>query len=72
MAEQRQMAEQIADSKQVSTKRVFPVYRANPSVPSPNGLPTRSKRFHVPGGKASKTGITPGPDGVECSENRVN
>jgi hypothetical protein len=53
MTEQRQTAEQIADSNQVSTKRGFPVYRTNPSVPSRNGLPTRSKRFHVPGGKAS-------------------
>jgi hypothetical protein len=33
--------------------RTFPVYRTNPSVPSSNALPTRSKRFHVPGGKAS-------------------
>ncbi len=53
MTDQRQIAGQTADANQVSTKRGFPVYRTNPSVPSPNGLPTRSKRFHVPGGKAS-------------------
>jgi hypothetical protein len=38
---------------QISTKRGFPVYRTNPSVPSMRGIATRSKRFHVPGGKAS-------------------
>jgi hypothetical protein len=53
MTEQRQVAARSADSNQVSTKRGFPVYRTNPSVPSPNGLPTRSRRFHVPDGKAS-------------------
>ncbi|MBL9084227.1 MAG: hypothetical protein JNK76_20675 [Planctomycetales bacterium] len=40
-------------TNQVSTKRGFPVYRTNPSVPSANGIPTRNKRFHVPGGKAA-------------------
>lgn len=40
-------------SNQVSTKRGFPVYRTNPSVPAKSGLQTRNKRFHVPGGKAS-------------------
>lgn len=38
---------------QISTKRGFPVYRTNPSVPTTRGLATRTKRFHVPGGKAS-------------------
>jgi hypothetical protein len=40
-------------ANQLSTKRGFPVYRTNPSVPQVNGLPTRSKRITVPGGKAS-------------------
>jgi hypothetical protein len=53
MTDERQTARQTADANQVSTKRGFPVYRTNPSVPSTKGLPTRSKRFHVPGGKAS-------------------
>ena len=51
MTDERQIAELPAN--QISTKRGFPVYRTNPSVPSTNGMPTRSKRFHVPGGKAS-------------------
>jgi hypothetical protein len=51
MTDQRQTAELPAN--QVSTKRGFPVYLTNPSVPSANGVPTRSKRFHVTGGKAS-------------------
>ncbi len=38
---------------QVTVKRGFPVYRTNPSVPAANGMPTRNKRIHVPGGKAS-------------------
>jgi hypothetical protein len=38
---------------QISTKRGFPVYRTNPSVPQANGLPTRTKRINVPGGKGS-------------------
>src|SRR5580692_13032553 len=53
MTDQRQIAEQSTDANQISTKRGFPVYRTNPSVPPKNELPTRSKRFHVPGGKAS-------------------
>lgn len=40
-------------ANQISTKRGFPVYRTNPSVPSTSGMPTRTKRFHVPGGKGS-------------------
>jgi hypothetical protein len=51
MTDQRQIAELPAN--QLSTKRGFPVYRTNPSVPSTNGMPTRNKRFHVPGGKGS-------------------
>jgi hypothetical protein len=53
MTDGRQITEQSADANQISTKRGFPVYRTNPSVPSSNALPTRNKRFHVPGGKAS-------------------
>src|SRR5580692_10935348 len=53
MTDERQIAERSANGNQISTKRGFPVYRTNPSVPSANALPTRSKRFHVPGGKAS-------------------
>jgi hypothetical protein len=52
MAEERQTPE-LENANQISTRRGFPVYRTNPSVPSTNGLPTRSKRFQVPGGKAS-------------------
>jgi hypothetical protein len=53
MTDHRQIAEQSPDANQISTKRGFPVYRTNPSVPSTTGLPTRSKRFHVPGGKGA-------------------
>lgn len=39
---------------QIDTKRGFPVYRTNPSVPaSTNALSTRNKRIHVPGGRAA-------------------
>jgi replication protein RepL len=51
MTDERQVA--VLPANQISTKRGFPVYRRNPSVPLSNGLQTRSKRFHVPGGKAS-------------------
>ncbi|HVX16322.1 MAG TPA: replication/maintenance protein RepL [Pirellulales bacterium] len=51
MTDERQIAELPAN--QVTTKRGFPVYRTNPSIPPTNGMPTRSKRFHVPGGKAA-------------------
>lgn len=51
MTDVRQIVER--PENQVSTKRGFPVYRTNPSVPSANGIPTRSRRFQVPGGKAS-------------------
>jgi hypothetical protein len=47
----RQIAELPAN--QLTTKRGFPVYRTNPSVPPASGMPTRSRRFHVPGGKAA-------------------
>jgi hypothetical protein len=55
MTDERQDAGQIVElpTNQVSTKRGFPVYRTNPSVPSANGLPTRNKRFQVPGGKGA-------------------
>ena len=51
MTDERQIAE--LPENQVSTKRGFPVYRTNPSVPSANGMPTRNKRFQVPGGKGA-------------------
>jgi hypothetical protein len=51
MTDDRQIVELPAN--QVSTKRGFPVYRTNPSIPSRNGIPTRSRRIHVPGGKAA-------------------
>lgn len=51
MSEERPIATLVAN--QVTTKRGFPVYRTNPSIPSSTGMPTRNKRFHVPGGKAS-------------------
>jgi hypothetical protein len=51
MTDVRQIVE-LPDN-QLSTKRGFPVYRSNPSVPSANGIPTRNRRFQVPGGKAS-------------------
>jgi hypothetical protein len=51
MTDQRQIAE--ASENQISMKRGFPIYRTNPSVPSADGIPTRSRRFQVPGGKAS-------------------
>jgi len=53
MTDERQIAERSPDANQISTKRGFPVYRTNPSVPSTHAYPTRSKRFHVPGGKGS-------------------
>lgn len=43
----------ILAPNQISTKRGFPVYRSNPSIPTTRGMATRTKRFHVPGGKAS-------------------
>ena len=46
---------QIIESSenQMFIKRGFPVYRTNPSVPQANGLPTRTKRITVPGGKGA-------------------
>jgi hypothetical protein len=55
MTDQRQN-DQLAASlpaNQLTTKRGFPVYRTNPSVPAASGMPTRSRRFQVPGGKAA-------------------
>ncbi len=37
---------------QLTTKRGFPVYRTNPSVPTAD-IKARTKRFQVPGGKAA-------------------
>jgi len=51
MTVDRQIAE--VSENQVSTRRGFPVYRTNPSVPQKNGLPTRTKRINVPGGSGS-------------------
>ncbi len=51
MTVERQIS--AAGGNQISTKRGFPVYRTNPSVPLASGLPTRTKRFNVPGGKAA-------------------
>ena len=55
MTDERQDTHQIVElpANQVTVKRGFPVYRTNPSVPSANGIPTRSRRFQVPGGKAA-------------------
>jgi hypothetical protein len=52
MAVDRQIEDEVQEN-QVSTRRGFPVYRTNPSVPPAYSLPTRSKRFNVPGGKGS-------------------
>jgi hypothetical protein len=51
MTLERQITEVPAN--QISTKRGFPVYRTNPSVPQANGLPTRTTRINVPGGRGS-------------------
>src|SRR5580658_8356124 len=52
MTLERQIVE--IPENQISTKRGFPVYRTNPSVPQAFNMPTRTKRvFNVPGGKGS-------------------
>ena len=51
MTDERQIV--AVPSNQISTKRGFPVYRTNPSVPTSKGLATRSRPFEVPGGKAA-------------------
>jgi hypothetical protein len=51
MTLERQIA--TVSANQISTKRGFPVYRTNPSVPQSNRLPTRTRRINVPGGKAA-------------------
>jgi hypothetical protein len=51
MTLERQIVE-VTDN-QISTKRGFPVYRTNPSVPQTSGLPTRTRRMNVPGGRGS-------------------
>lgn len=55
MTDERQITDQVVEltGNQVSTNRGFPVYRTNPSVPAANGMPTRSRRFQVPGGKGA-------------------
>lgn len=53
MTDERHVSGVVSDVNRISTKRGFPVYRTNPSVPPASGLGTRTKRFHVPGGKAS-------------------
>src|SRR5262249_12668001 len=50
MAENRQ-GEVVNSDDVISTKRGFPVYRTNPSVP--DRLPARPKRIQVPGGHGS-------------------
>jgi hypothetical protein len=54
MAEERQIleasSEASVDGNAITTKRDV---RSNPSIPSTTGLPTRSKRFQVPGGKGA-------------------
>ena len=52
MTEDRQNPASPA-SNMITTKRGFPVYRTNPSVPSTSGLPTRTRRINVPGGKGA-------------------
>jgi hypothetical protein len=37
----------------ITTKRGFPVYRTNPSVPQASNMATRARRINVPGGKGS-------------------
>ncbi len=51
MTDDRQIVE--VPARQVGTKRGFPVYRSNPSVPTAREMGTRTRRFQVPGGKAS-------------------
>jgi len=43
----------MPESNMITTKRGFPVYRTNPSAPSSSGLPTRTRRINVPGGKGA-------------------
>jgi hypothetical protein len=51
MTEDRQT--QAKSNNLLSTKRGFPVYRTNPSVPQTSGLPIRTRRISVPGGKGA-------------------
>src|SRR5271154_666027 len=51
MTLERQIA--MVPANQISTKRGFPVYRTNPSVPETKGMPTRTRRINVPGGRGS-------------------
>ncbi len=51
MTDERQVV--VLPANQVTMKRGFPVYRTNPSVPAARGMPTRTRRFQVPGGKGA-------------------
>ena len=51
MTLERQIVE--IPENQISTKRGFPLYRTNPSVPQTGSLPSRTKQINVPGGKGS-------------------
>ena len=54
MTVERQAQGQSGEAgNQITTKRGFPVYRTNPSVPQKDNLPTRTKRYNVPGGKGA-------------------
>jgi len=52
MAEHGQAPTSSLDN-QITTKRGFPVYRTNPSVPQVRSMNTRTRRFEVPGGRAA-------------------
>ncbi len=59
----------VVQANQITMKRGFPVYRRNPSVPTTDALPTRTRRIRVPGGKGamivdSSTGEIKGLGGV--------
>lgn len=49
---------QDKNENQIATQRGFPVYRTNPSVPSREGLPTRTRRITVPGGNGAVIVVT--------------
>lgn len=55
MTVERQVAGPVVvnTSGHITTKRGFPVYRSNPSVPQTGNLPTKARRIHVPGAKGS-------------------
>jgi hypothetical protein len=54
MAAQGSEPEQVINAaSRIGEKRGIGVYRTNPSLPGPDELRTRVKRFEVPGGRAS-------------------